>query len=105
MTTAHTHHEDTAGDRPHERTRVVTVDNRDSGDTVRLRREVSETIESVIRAVYEEFRRSRDPEDRLVCRRNGQDVFQFAGVTLEEYLRQGDCQDLHWSFTGGTGGA
>ncbi|WP_306191414.1 hypothetical protein [Streptomyces sp. MK5] len=94
-----------AEDRSHERTRVVTVDNKDSGDTIRLRRQVTDPIESVIAAMYEEFRRPRDPEDRLTCRRNGQDVFQFAALTLEEYLRQGHCPELHWAFVGGTGGA
>ncbi|MDF3140860.1 MULTISPECIES: hypothetical protein [unclassified Streptomyces] len=91
--------------RGHDRTRVVTIDNKDSGDTIKLRREVTDTIESIIAAMYEEFRRVRDAEDRLTCRRNGEDVFQFASLTLEEYLRQGHCQDLHWSFVGGTGGA
>jgi len=106
VTTAHGPVEDTSTkDRPGERTRIVTIDNRDNGDTIRLRREVSDTVESVIAAMYEEFRQSRDPEDRLMCRHNGQDVFQFAALTLEEYLRRGHCQDLHWAFVGGTGGA
>ncbi|MGW1271851.1 hypothetical protein [Streptomyces sp. NPDC002491] len=106
MATAHEPTEDAAAqDRPHERTRVVTVDNRDNGDTIRLRRQVTDLVESVVAAMYEEFRRPRDPEDRLACRHNGQNVFQFASLTLEEYLRQGHCQDLHWTFAGGTGGA
>ena len=106
MTTAHGSVEETpAEDRSHERTRVVTVDNRDNGNTIKLRREVTDTFESVITAMYEEFRQARDPEDRLTCRRDGQDVFQFSALTLEEYLRRGHCQDLHWAFVGGTGGA
>lgn len=106
MATAHGSTEDApAQDRLHDRTRVVTIDNRDSGDTIRLRHEVTDTIESIITAMYEDFRRSRDPEDRLTCWRNGEDVFQFAPLTLEAYLRRGHCQDLHWAFVGGTGGA
>lgn len=106
MTTVHGSDKDTATeDRSHEHTRVVTVDNKDTEDTIRLHRQVTDLVEAVITAMYEEFRRSRDPEDRLTCRHNGQDVFQFASLTLEEYLRQGHCQDLHWAFAGGTGGA
>ena len=106
MTTTHGSPEDMAAeDRSRDRTRVVTIDNRDSGDTIRIRRKVTDTVGSVITAMYEEFRRSRDAEDRLVCRHNGQDVFQFAALTLEEYLHRGHCQDLHWTFAGGTGGA
>ncbi|MEU6848465.1 hypothetical protein ABZ901_00760 [Actinacidiphila alni] len=85
--------------------RQVTIDNRDSGDTIRLRRSVNDTIGSIIDSMYVDFRLTREQDDRLQCRGNGQDVFAFASLTLAQYLDQGHCPNLHWSFVGGTGGA
>lgn len=95
---AHTSRED-------KRRLVVTVDNRDSGDTARLRVPVTATVAAVIDAIYAEFRLARQSDDRLSCRRNGEDVFQFADETLQRYLDQGRCPGLHWTFAGDTGGA
>lgn len=85
--------------------RQVTIDNKDSGDTIKLRQSVSDTIGSIIDAMYADFRQTREQEDRLQCRGNGEDVFQFSALPLAQYLDQGHCPDLHWSFVGGTGGA
>jgi hypothetical protein len=89
----------------HDHRRVVTVDNKDSGDTIRLRVLVAVTVGVIIERVYAEFRLTRQPDDRLTCRGNGEDVFQYADRTLAEYLDEGHCRDLHWSFVGDTGGA
>ncbi len=89
----------------HGERRVVTVDNKDSADTIRLRVPVSLTVQDVIDKTYEEFRLTRQPDDRLTCRGNGEDVYQFAAHTLAQYLDEGHCHDLHWSFAGDTGGA
>ncbi|MFC0541939.1 hypothetical protein [Kutzneria chonburiensis] len=86
-------------------TRVVKVDNRDSGDTIRLLVPVNKRLAVVIDIMYTEFGVDRQPDDRLTCRQNGQDVFQFADETLERYIEQGHCPGLHWSFVGDTGGA
>jgi hypothetical protein len=94
----HSGHED-------EHRRVVTIDNRDSGDTIKLRVPVTTRLSAVIDAMYGEFRLTRQPDDRLTCRHNGEDVFQFAHERLEHYLDQGHCPGLHWSFVGDTGGA
>jgi hypothetical protein len=89
----------------HGHRRVVTVDNKDSADTIRLRVPVSVTIEAVIEKMYDEFRLTRQPEDRLACRGDGEDVYQYAARTLAQYLDEGHCPNLHWSFVGDTGGA
>lgn len=85
--------------------RQVTIDNKDSGDTLKLRRSESDTIDSIIATMYADFRLTREQDDRLQCRGNGKDVFQFGSLALAQYLQQGHCPDLHWSFVGGTGGA
>jgi hypothetical protein len=87
------------------RRRVVTVANKDNGDTIRLRVPVTATIAAVTEAMYAEFRLSRQPDDRLSCRHDGEDVYQFSQLTLEQYLNQGHCPNLRWSFAGDTGGA
>lgn len=92
-------------DREDKRRRLVTIDNRDSGDTIRLRVAVTTTVAAVIDAMYVEFRLERQPDDRLTCRRDGEDVFGFAHETVQRYLDQGHCPGLHWSFAGDTGGA
>jgi hypothetical protein len=93
------------GDHADTRSRVVTIDNRDSGDTIKLRVPVTMLLSAVIETMYAEFRLTRQSDDRLTCRHNGEDVFQFAHETLERYLDQGHCPGLHWSFVGDTGGA
>lgn len=87
------------------RRRVVTVANKDNADTVRLRVPVTAPIAAVIEKMYAEFRLTQQPGDRLSCRHDGEDVYQFAQLTLAQYLEQGHCPNLHWSFAGDTGGA
>ena len=89
----------------HGRRRVVTVANKDSAETIRLRVPVTEAIESVIEAMYAEFRIERSADDRLTCRGDGEDVYQYGARTLAQYLDEGHCPNLHWVFVGGTGGA
>jgi len=87
------------------RRRVVTVANKDNAETIRLRVPVTETIESVIEAMYAEFRTERSADDRLTCRGDGEDVYQYGARTLAQYLDEGHCPNLRWVFVGGTGGA
>ena len=87
------------------RRRVVTVDNKDSGDTIRIRARVEATIGQVIAEMYHEFRTPREPTDRLGCKNSGEDVFAFESLTIERYLAEGHCPKLHWDFAGDTGGA
>jgi hypothetical protein len=89
----------------HGHRRVVTVDNKDNAETLRLRVPVTVTVESVIETMYGQFRITRGADDRLTCRGNGEDVYQYGARTLAQYLDEGHCHDLHWVFVGGTGGA
>ena len=101
--------DETAGTEPaehdHGHRRVVTVDNKDNADTLRLRVPVTVTVDSVIEKMYAEFRVERAADDRLTCRGNGEDVYQYGARTLAQYLDEGHCPSLHWAFVGGTGGA
>lgn len=85
--------------------RIVTIDNKESGDTLRLRVPDSETVGAVIETMYTEFRLTRETDDRLTCKGGGTDVYQYSALTIAEYLRAGHCPDLRWDFVGGTGGA
>jgi DNA gyrase/topoisomerase IV subunit A len=87
------------------RRRVVTVDNKDSGDTIRIRARVEATIGQVISKMYDEFRAAREATDRLGCKNSGEDVFAFETLTIERYVAEGHCPKLHWDFAGDTGGA
>jgi hypothetical protein len=89
----------------HSHDRKVRVDNKDNGDTVVLRVPLSKTIDEIIAKMYDEFRLTRRPDDRLTCRGDGVDVFQYAHLTLQHYLREGHCRNLRWAFVGDTGGA
>ena len=84
---------------------VVTIDNKDSGDTLRLRVPDGETVGAVINTMYDKFRLTREADDRLTCKHGGTDVYQYSALTIAEYLRAGHCPDLRWDFVGGTGGA
>jgi hypothetical protein len=70
-----------------------------------LRVPLSKTIDEIITRMYAEFRLGRQPDDRLTCRGDGIDVFQYGQLTLERYLRDGHCHNLRWAFAGDTGGA
>jgi hypothetical protein len=90
---------------PGDHRRVVIIDNKESGDTLRLRVPGSETVGAVIDTMYREFRLTREADDRLTCKHGGTDVYQYSALTIAEYLRAGHCPDLHWDLVGGTGGA
>lgn len=90
---------------PSDDRRVVTIDNKDDGDTLRLRVPDRETVGAVIDTMYIKFRLTREADDRLTCQHRGADVYQYAALTLGEYVRAGHCPDLRWDFVGGTGGA
>ena len=90
---------------PGDHRRVVTIDNKDSGDTLRLRVPDSETVGAVIDTMYSEFRLTRETDDRLTCQHGGTDVYQYSALTIADYLRAGHSPDLRWDFVGGTGGA
>jgi hypothetical protein len=84
----------------------VTVHNEDDGDTYRLNAKRVDSLASAIVELYEKkLRHERQPDDRLTCEGNGEDVFASEALSFDAYLDQGRCPDLEWLFAGGTGGA
>ena len=64
----------------------MTIDNKDNGDTLRLRVPDSETVAAVVDTMYSEFRLTRETNDRLTCQHGGTDVYQYSALTIAEYL-------------------
>jgi hypothetical protein len=83
----------------------VKIHNEDDGENSHFTAEPSDLLEAVINEFYSELGRERRQDDRLRCKRNGEDVSGFVGLTFKNYLDDGHCPELHWLFAGGTGGA
>jgi hypothetical protein len=83
----------------------IKVHNEDDGENSHFQAESHETLESVIDELYSELGRERRPDDRLRCKKGGEDVFGFVDLTFKRYLDDGHCPGLDWLFAGGTGGA
>lgn len=88
-----------------ERRITVHVVNEDNGEEIDLPATRRVRIERLISVIYDKFHVQRQPDDRLRCEQGGEDVFQFAQLTLGEYLDAGHCKCLVWLFASGTGGA
>lgn len=83
----------------------VKIHNEDDGENSHFTAEPSGLLEAVIDEFYSELGRERRQDDRLRCKRNGEDVFGFIALTFKSYLDDGHCPELDWLFAGGTGGA
>jgi hypothetical protein len=83
---------------------TIVVHNEDSGRNIQVKGLESDPVQFYIDRLYEELKITRKPDDRLRCESTGADVFPFASLTIEEYLRQ-HCSAHEWLFAGGTGGA
>lgn len=83
---------------------TIVVHNEDSGRNIPLKGRKGDTVQAFIDKLYEALKTTRKPDDRLRCESSGQDVFQFASLNIEDYLRH-DCHSHEWLFAGGTGGA
>jgi hypothetical protein len=83
----------------------VHVHNEDDGRNLELKGGRGTPIATVIKRLYEKLGQARQQTDRLRCEANGQDVFQFEGLTLGQYVEAGHCRDLRWLFSAATGGA
>jgi hypothetical protein len=88
-----------------ERHVTVEVHNEDNGADIKLRALRRTKIEALVKLMYEALKVPQQADDRLRCEVGGEDVFQFANLTLGEYLDAGHCHCLIWLFAGGTGGA
>jgi hypothetical protein len=87
------------------KTLEVVVHDEDDGADYRLEAREHEVLETAIAELYKRLRRERQPDDRLRCEANGEDVFQFEHLKFHAYLAEGHCPKLEWLFSGGTGGA
>ena len=83
----------------------VTVHNEDDGDIYRISAKRKDKLAEVIERIYKKARRDRQPDDRLRCEKDGEDVLQFETLTFDRYLDEGHCRHLVWLFAAGTGGA
>jgi Multiubiquitin len=88
-----------------ERRLLVQVHNEDNGADIKLPAVRRTKLEALLALMYEELKVPKQPDDRLRCETGGEDVFQFANLTLGDYVDAGHCQCLVWLFAGGTGGA
>lgn len=84
---------------------TVHVVNEDNGEEIDLPANRRTHIERLSGVIYDEFNVQRQPDDRLRGEQGGEDVLQFAQLTLGEYLDAGHCKCLVWLFASGTGGA
>ena len=88
-----------------ERILKIRVDNEDDGKSYWLEGLPETHIKTLIEKMYTEIGIEHGAKDRLRCEKGQEDVFQFGGLTLKEYLNQGHCSCLEWIFAGDTGGA
>jgi hypothetical protein len=84
---------------------TITVVNEDNGHEFKLHGRNRDTVAHMIEEMYKRIAVPRRPDDRLRCEEGGNDVFAFANLTLEHYVKAGHCRCLVWLFAGGTGGA
>lgn len=83
----------------------VTIENQLDGTDITIPVGEGETIENVIKKLYQKLGRDRQKDDRLFCLASGGDVFQYAAMKIKEYIKEGLCQNLVWVFAGKPGGA
>jgi hypothetical protein len=87
------------------RTLIVTVHDEDAGGApITIDSQPSDTVASVIQAMYSRLNAQHQDGDRLRCEETGADVFQYSGERVEAYVHQ-HCSKLVWLFTAKTGGA
>ena len=87
---------------------TVTVVNENNGKTEVFHAGPGTPGQTIIGRMYESpklgINRARVPEDRLRCKDDGEDIFQYSGLKLGE-LQEKHCKSLQWRFAGPTGGA
>ncbi len=89
---------------------VVHIYNELDGHTYRIHARDETLVSKVVAKFMEKIHRTQQPGDKLFCDggcsdQEGEDVFQFAHLTVEQYLHKAHCPDLKWTFVGDTGGA
>lgn len=88
---------------------TIKIVDEDNGKEISIQGGQGTPIGTLVERVYEKLKErfgvQRQPDDRLRCESNGEDVYQFAGLHLRDYLAGGHCAGLVWLFARGTGGA
>jgi hypothetical protein len=88
----------------HEKLTVTVVDE-DDGHEGKIHTESHILVSAVIAEMYQHIiKRPAQPGDRLRCVGSGQDVFQYATLTIGAYTAT-HCHSREWLFAGQTGGA
>jgi len=88
--------------KPH--TVTIVVHNEDTGKTLELKGESTDSVQSFIHKLYDALRTTHKPEDRLRCGRSEVNVFQYANLSIADFERD-HCAAHEWMFAGATGGA
>lgn len=85
---------------------LVMVENQDNGERIRFWAPLGMTIGEVIVWVYDKFRLTRHPGDRLFRIDGGVSVFGQEALTVEQYLdSQKGHSTIHWGLVSDQGGA
>ena len=84
---------------------VVYIYNELDGRTFKFNVFARTLIGKVIAAFYEKANRQRDAGDRLTSDGNGENIFQFESLTIEQYLEHRTLKEMQWTFAGPHGGA
>lgn len=85
---------------------TVNIFNEDDGTSADIGANAGTKVSEVVKEMYADFNLEHHANDRLRCRnKEGTDVFQFADLTIHEYLERGNCPELKWAFAAETGGA
>jgi len=91
-----------ANQKPH--TVTIVVHNEDTGKSIRLEGEGTDTVQRFIDKLYEALHTAHKPDDRLRCGASQVNVFSFASLTIAAFERD-HCSAHEWTFVGATGGA
>lgn len=83
---------------------TIMVHNEDSGKSFELKGESTDLVQIFIDKLYEAFRSTRKPSDRLFCGAAKINVFSYEGLSITDFERQ-HCEAHEWTFAGETGGA
>lgn len=88
--------------KPH--TVTIVVHNEDSGKSIKLEGESTDSVQSFIDKLYEALRTTQKPGDRLRCGASQVNVFGYANLSIADFERS-HCSAHEWVFAGATGGA
>jgi hypothetical protein len=86
------------------RTVTIVVHNEDTGKSIKLEGESTDSVQSFINELYEALRTTQKPDDRLRCGASQVNVFGYANLSIADFERS-HCAAHEWVFAGATGGA